>query len=66
MLGEAQPVVRLRLAGGQPPWRNPTEKNGKLVWYAPAIGGEPHIADVIWERVREAAKNSSSLSSSSS
>ena len=66
MLGEAPPVVRQRLAAGQPPWRNPTEKNGMLVWYAPAVGSEPHIADVIWERVREAAKNSSSLSSSSS
>jgi sirohydrochlorin cobaltochelatase len=55
MLGEAKPAVRQRLDGGQPPWRNPTEKNGKLVWYAPAIGSEPHIADVILERVREAA-----------
>jgi sirohydrochlorin cobaltochelatase len=54
MLGEAQPIVRQRLAGGQPPWRNPTGKNGKLVWYAPAVGSEPHVADVILERVREA------------
>ena len=60
MLGEAQRTVRQRLAGGQPPWRNPTEKNGRLVWYAPAIGSEPHVADVILERVKEAAKNSSS------
>jgi len=56
MLGEAQPVVRQRLAGGQPPWRNPTGKNGRLVWYAPAVGSEPHVADVILERVREAAR----------
>jgi sirohydrochlorin cobaltochelatase len=56
MLGEAQGTVRQRLAGGQPPWRNPTEKNGKLVWYAPAVGSEPHVADVILERVMEAAK----------
>jgi sirohydrochlorin cobaltochelatase len=55
LLGESQPVVRQRLAGGQPPWRNPTEKNGKLVWYAPAIGSDPHIAEVILERVWEAA-----------
>ena len=55
MLGEALPIVRQRLAARQPPWRNPTEKRGKLVWYAPAIGSEPHIADVIWERVKEAA-----------
>jgi len=64
MLGEAQRTVRQRLAGGQPPWRNPTEKNGRLVWYAPAIGSEPHVVDVILERVRETARNSSSLSSS--
>ena len=37
----------------QPTWRNTTEKNGKRVWYAASIGGEPHIADVILERVRE-------------
>ena len=54
MLGEAQRTVRRRLATGQPTWRNPTEKNGKLVWYSPAIGSEPHIADVILERVKEA------------
>jgi sirohydrochlorin cobaltochelatase len=54
MLGEAQRTVRQRLAAGQPAWRNPTEKNGKLVWYSPAIGSEPHLADVILERAREA------------
>jgi sirohydrochlorin cobaltochelatase len=54
MLGEAQRTVRQRLATGQPTWRNPTEKNGKLVWYSPAIGSEPHMADVILERVKEA------------
>ena len=54
MLGETQRTVRQRLAVGQPPWRNPTGKNGRLVWYAPAVGSEPHIADVILERVREA------------
>ncbi|HUA67451.1 MAG TPA: CbiX/SirB N-terminal domain-containing protein [Candidatus Saccharimonadales bacterium] len=55
LLGEARPVIRQRLAAGQPTWRNPTEKNGKLVWYTPAIGSEPHLADVILERVNEAA-----------
>jgi sirohydrochlorin cobaltochelatase len=55
MLGEAQPIIRQRLAAGQPPWRNPTGKNGRLVWYASAVGSEPHIADVILERAREAA-----------
>ena len=61
MLGEAQRTVRQRLAAGQPVWGNPTEKNGRLVWYSPAIGSEPHIADVILERVREAADCSDGL-----
>lgn len=56
MLGEPERVVRERLKGGQPTWRNPTEKNGKLVWYSQGIGSEPRIADVILERVREAAR----------
>ena len=55
LLGEAKPMVKQRLAAGQPPWRNPTEKNGRLVWYSPAIGSEPRLADVILERVREMA-----------
>jgi sirohydrochlorin cobaltochelatase len=55
MLGEPAPIVQERLKQGQPTWRNPTEKHGKHVWYAPSIGSEPHIADVIIERVREAA-----------
>jgi sirohydrochlorin cobaltochelatase len=55
LLGEAKRTVEQRLAAGQPAWRNPTEKNGRLVWYSPAVGTEPHIADVILERVRETA-----------
>lgn len=55
LLGEAKRIVEQRIAGGQPAWRNPTEKNGKLVWYSSAVGTEPHMADVILERVREAA-----------
>jgi sirohydrochlorin cobaltochelatase len=54
MLGEPKRVVQERLKSGQPTWRNPTEKRGKLLWYTPAIGSEAHIADVILERVREA------------
>ena len=57
MLGETQPVVRQRLAAGQPPWRNPTGKNGRLIWYAPAVGTEPRVADVILERVHEACRS---------
>ena len=64
LLGEAKQTVRQRLDAGQPAWRNPTEKNGKLVWYSPAVGTEPGIADVILERVREVVNNSSSSSSS--
>jgi sirohydrochlorin cobaltochelatase len=57
LLGEAKRAVEQRLAAGQPAWRNPTEKNGKRVWYSPAIGSEPHLADVILERVREASRS---------
>ncbi len=53
LLGESKQIVRQRLAAGQPPWRNPTEKHGKLVWYAHAVGTAPEIVDVILERVRE-------------
>jgi sirohydrochlorin cobaltochelatase len=64
MLGETRAAVQHRLAAGQPVWRNPMEKGGKLVWYTLAVGTEPHLADVILERVKEAAKNSSSASAS--
>jgi sirohydrochlorin cobaltochelatase len=56
MLGEPESVVKERHRLGQPTWRNPTEKQGKCVWYAASIGSEPHLADVILERVREAAE----------
>jgi sirohydrochlorin cobaltochelatase len=55
MLGEPEKFVKSRLAAGQPTWRNPTERKGKRVWYAPSIGNEAHIPDVILERVKEAA-----------
>jgi sirohydrochlorin cobaltochelatase len=54
MLGEPERIVQTRLKSGQPTWRNPSEKKGKLLWYTPSIGNEPHIPDVILERVREA------------
>jgi sirohydrochlorin cobaltochelatase len=54
MLGEAEAIVHQRLLKGQPTWRNPTEKKGKLVWYARSVGTEPHVADVVLNRVREA------------
>lgn len=55
MLGAAKSVVAERLKQGQPTWRNPTERQGKHLWYAAGVGSEPHLADVILERVREAA-----------
>jgi sirohydrochlorin cobaltochelatase len=55
MLGEPERIVKERLRLGQSTWRNPTEKNGKRVWYAPSIGSEPAMAEVILQRVREAA-----------
>jgi sirohydrochlorin cobaltochelatase len=55
MLGAPEAVVRQRLKQGQPTWRNPTEREGKRIWYSSSIGSEPHIADVILERVRERA-----------
>jgi sirohydrochlorin ferrochelatase len=30
------------------------ERNGKLVWYSRSVGINPHIAEVILERAREA------------
>jgi sirohydrochlorin cobaltochelatase len=55
LLGEPPALIQKRRREGQPAWRNPTEKKGKLVWYAPAAGTAPEIADVILERVQEAA-----------
>ncbi len=55
LLGEPEQLVKQRLAAGQPTWRNPTEKHGRLVWYSSSVGTEPLLADVILARVREAA-----------
>jgi hypothetical protein len=55
LLGEPEHLVKQRLAAGQPTWRNPTERQGKLVWYAPAVGTATGIADVILEQMRELA-----------
>ena len=56
MLGESPDSVRERMQTGEPTWVNPTERNGKRLWYTPSIGSEPHIVEVILERVSEAAK----------
>jgi sirohydrochlorin cobaltochelatase len=55
LLGETKKNIQQRLASGQPPWRNPMERNEKMVWYSAAVGTEPGIADVILERAREAS-----------
>ena len=57
LLGEPERLVKERHAAGQPTWRNPTEKHGKLVWYSPSVGTEPLLADVILERVKEACRS---------
>jgi len=54
-LGEPESVVRARRAAGQPAWRNPTERHGRRVWFAGAVGTAPEVADVILERVSELA-----------
>jgi sirohydrochlorin cobaltochelatase len=55
LLGETKKNIAQRLGAGQPAWRNPMERDGKLVWYSAAVGTEPGIADVILERVKESA-----------
>lgn len=54
LLGEPQKVVQERFLKGQPTWRNPCEKFGKLVWYSRSVGSHPAIADFIYERAVEA------------
>ncbi len=54
MLGSPETEVRARYQRGEPTWSNPTELRGKRVWYTPSIGLEPHLPEVILERVREA------------
>ncbi len=56
LLGEPKRIVKERLKLGQPTWRNPTEREGKRLWYTPSVGNEPHIPEVILERVREMAR----------
>ena len=55
LLGEPKHLVKERLAAGQPTWRNPTERKGRLVWYASAVGTDPMMAEVVLDRVCEAA-----------
>jgi sirohydrochlorin cobaltochelatase len=57
LLGEPERLVKERLAAGQPTWRNPTERGGKLIWYSPSVGTEPLLAEVILERVKESCRS---------
>jgi hypothetical protein len=50
-------IVEQRLASGQPAWRNPAEKNGRLVWYSSAVGSDLRLADVILERVKKSGED---------
>ncbi len=53
LLGEDPADVQARLEGGRPTFINPTVRAGHRVWYADSVGGEPLLADVVLERVRE-------------
>jgi sirohydrochlorin cobaltochelatase len=55
MLGASPDAVQERLRRGEPTWINPTEIQGRRVWYTRSIGDESHIPDVVLERVRESA-----------
>jgi len=56
LLGEPERIVKERHAAGQPTWRNPTERDGRRIWYSPSVGTEPLLAEVILERAAEAAR----------
>jgi sirohydrochlorin cobaltochelatase len=55
LLGECAESVQARLKAGQPTFPNPTRRNDRWLWYARAVGTEPLMAEVILERVFEAA-----------
>jgi len=51
LLGEGKEIIEARLQAGEWPWKNPTERNGKTIFYTQGVGSEQGIADVILERV---------------
>ena len=53
LLGEPATRVKERLEAGQPTWRNPTERKGKLLWYTDSIGSAPQLPDIILDLVSE-------------
>jgi sirohydrochlorin cobaltochelatase len=55
LLGDTPEHVAERIASGQPAWRNPTERRGKLVWYTSSLGSEPVLSDVVLRIVEDAS-----------
>jgi len=55
LLGEPEVAVRQRRQANELTWKNPNNKRDKLVWYAHSVGTAPELAEVILDRVREAA-----------
>lgn len=55
LLGEREEIVSQRLAKGQFPWRNPTERRGRRIWYAGSPGPMPEVRELILDCVREVA-----------
>ena len=53
LLGEPAARVKERLESNQPTWRNPTERKGKLLWYADSIGNAPQLPEIILDLVSE-------------
>lgn len=56
LLGENAEQVQARLKSGEWPWKNPTTRNDKTIFYTPGVGSEPGIANVILERVQSAGE----------
>lgn len=49
LLGEDAGQVRARLRAGRPPWRNPTQREARRVWYATSLGAASRLADIVEE-----------------
>ncbi len=59
LLGADPGHVQERMAAGRPTWINPTFQQQHWIWYSRSIGDEPHLPEVILERVREAESRQS-------
>ena len=53
LLGEQADNVRQRVRRGEPGWVNPIRYGCRRLWYTAALGTDPHLADIIVERVHE-------------